>query len=76
MTSTVARLVVAATSYYVWQERNNRIHGKGERKTEQVTSIIADMIRLKLASIRFKQNVHVDRLKATWKLAHVDLSES
>ena len=49
MTSTVARLIVAATSYYVWQERNNRIHGKGERKTEQVTNMIVDMIRIKLA---------------------------
>ena len=63
---------MVGTSYYVWQERNNRIHGKGERKTEQVMSIIVDMIMLKLASIRFKQNVHVDRLKATWKLAHVN----
>ena len=49
MTSIVGQLVVAATSYYVWQERNNRIHGKGERKTEQVTNIIVDMIRIKLA---------------------------
>ncbi|GJS73185.1 hypothetical protein Tco_0706026 [Tanacetum coccineum] len=46
VTSIVGRLIVAATSYYVWQERNNRIHDKGERKTEHVTSIIVDIIQM------------------------------
>ncbi|GJU67709.1 hypothetical protein Tco_1253968 [Tanacetum coccineum] len=52
--SIVGRLVVSATAYIVWQERNNPFHGKGERNPEQVTNIVADMLLLKLASIGFK----------------------
>ncbi|GKC07572.1 reverse transcriptase zinc-binding domain-containing protein [Tanacetum coccineum] len=49
------RLIVAASSYFIWQERNNRIHGKCDRRPEQVTQIVVDIVRLKLASIHFKE---------------------
>ncbi|GKD52592.1 hypothetical protein Tco_1281568, partial [Tanacetum coccineum] len=69
VTCIVGRLVLATSSYFVWQERNNRIHGKCERNPENVTSIVIDMVKLKLASIRFKKNARVDRMKSIWKLA-------
>ncbi|GKE24728.1 hypothetical protein Tco_1436240 [Tanacetum coccineum] len=61
VTCIVGRLIVAATSYYIWQEHNKRIHGKKDRKLEEVMNIIVDMIRLKFASIKFKK-------KAKWML--------
>ena len=67
--SIVGRLIVAASSYFIWQERNNRIHNKGEKTVDQVTNVVADVVRLKLASITFKKNMHVDKLKSTWKLS-------
>jgi hypothetical protein len=32
--SIVGRLIVAASSYFIWQERNNRIHSKGEKTVD------------------------------------------
>ncbi|GKA19305.1 hypothetical protein Tco_0699220 [Tanacetum coccineum] len=69
--SIVGRLIVAASSYSVWQERNNKIHGKIDRRPEQVTKIVVDITRLKLASIRFKKKARVDRMHSTWKISNI-----
>ncbi|GKB84361.1 hypothetical protein Tco_0956633, partial [Tanacetum coccineum] len=69
--SIVGRLIVAASSYFVWQERNNRILGKGDRRPEQVTQIMVDIVILKLASIHFKKKACVDRMHNTWKISNI-----
>ncbi|GJZ35099.1 hypothetical protein Tco_0580916 [Tanacetum coccineum] len=69
--SIVGRLIVATSSYFVWQERNNRIHEKGDRRPEQVTRIVVDIVRLRLASIRFKKKARVDRMRSTWKFSNI-----
>ncbi|GKE73026.1 hypothetical protein Tco_1535067, partial [Tanacetum coccineum] len=63
--SIVGRLLVSAISYYIWQERNNRIHEKGERHHEHLVKVIMEVTRLKLASIKFKKSVCVEKLRAT-----------
>ncbi|GKC99630.1 hypothetical protein Tco_1169905 [Tanacetum coccineum] len=68
VTSIVGGLIVASTSYFLWRERNDRIHGKGDKKVEQVSKYVADSVRLKLTSIKFKKNARVRKLE-TWKLA-------
>ena len=73
VTTIAGRLIVAATSYFVWQERNNRIHGKGTRNPDAVARVILDMVRLKLASIHFKRKVCVEKMKRTWKIANVQV---
>ncbi|GJX39518.1 reverse transcriptase domain, reverse transcriptase zinc-binding domain protein [Tanacetum coccineum] len=52
-------------------KRNNvtSIHGKGDRNPAQVTQMIVNVVRLKLASIRFKKSVRMDNMR-TWKLAN------
>ncbi|GJX41891.1 reverse transcriptase domain, reverse transcriptase zinc-binding domain protein [Tanacetum coccineum] len=57
VTSIVGRLILAASSYFIWRERNSRIHGKGDQQAEQVSKYIIDAVRLKLASIKFKKNL-------------------
>ena len=64
---------MAASSYFVWQEQNNRFHGKGERQLDEVAKIIVDMVRLKLASIRFKKSTRVEQMRRTWKIANVQM---
>ena len=66
----VGRLILAATSYFVWRERNYRIHGKGDQTSEQVARYALDLVRLKLASIKFKKNARVKKLMETWKLSY------
>ena len=70
MQSIVARLLLAATSYFLWREHNFRVHGKGDQKVEQVARFNLDSVRLKLASIKFKRNARVGKLMETWKLAY------
>ena len=64
----VGRLVIASSSYFIWQERNNRVHGKGSRRPEELSKIVANHVRLKLASIKFKKNVRVEQMRRTWRL--------
>ncbi|GJX65207.1 hypothetical protein Tco_0299550 [Tanacetum coccineum] len=37
--------------------KNNSVHGKGERRHGQLSNVILDTVRLKLALIRFKKSV-------------------
>ena len=60
---------MAASTYFIWQERNNRVHEKPSRDEDQVAKVIVEMVRSKLASIKFKKKVRVDRMKMTWKIA-------
>ncbi|GJU23041.1 MAK10-like protein [Tanacetum coccineum] len=51
--SIFAKLIVAATTYFLWNERNNRTFKK-IRSPEEVRDIIMVTVRLKLLTIRFK----------------------
>lgn len=66
--SIVGRLMIAATSYFLWQEKNNRIFKRGEWRVAQVRDAIVEVMRLKLLMIRFKKTASVARLKTLWKL--------
>ncbi|GJR59950.1 sodium/hydrogen exchanger 6 [Tanacetum coccineum] len=69
VSSIVGRLILASSAYFIWQERNNRIHSKPSRNEDQVAKIIVEMVRLKLASINFKNKESVRLMKAIWKIA-------
>ena len=66
--SVIARLVVAASSYFIWQERNNRIFKKSSRKVEKLRDVIITIIRLKLMSLRFKKSANVARCLDHWQI--------
>lgn len=61
--SIVGKLMIAASSYFLWQERNNAIFKRGERRVAQVRDAIIEVVRLKLLTIRFKKTASVARLK-------------
>ncbi|GKC66085.1 hypothetical protein Tco_1098683 [Tanacetum coccineum] len=54
--SIIAKLVVAATTYFIWQERNNRMFKKSKRSVEQVADCIINVVRLKLLSCKWKKS--------------------
>ncbi|GKD06605.1 hypothetical protein Tco_1181579 [Tanacetum coccineum] len=53
--SVIAKLVFAASCYFIWQERNYRIFMKKKRSQHQVIDIIMSTVRLKLLTCRFKK---------------------
>ena len=73
VTTIVGHLIMAASSYFVWQERNNRLHGKGDRHPNQVSKIVIDTVRLKLATIQFKKSVKVEHMRRIWKITSNDV---
>ncbi|GJX55826.1 reverse transcriptase domain, reverse transcriptase zinc-binding domain protein [Tanacetum coccineum] len=54
---------------------NNRVHGKCERNPEQLTKVIGDMVRLKLAFIPFKNKARVDNMRKTWRIASIQIED-
>nr|GEX55649.1 hypothetical protein [Tanacetum cinerariifolium] len=64
----ITKLVIAASVYFIWQERNGRLFNNNKRTTDQVIECIMSSIRLKLMSCRFKKSkVGGDVLKR-WNL--------
>ncbi|GJR05914.1 putative reverse transcriptase domain, reverse transcriptase zinc-binding domain protein [Tanacetum coccineum] len=66
--SMIAKLVVAATAYYVWQERNWRLFKKGKRSSDQIVECILSTIRLKLLSCKLKKSKSGESLARLWDL--------
>ncbi|GKA91486.1 putative RNA-directed DNA polymerase [Tanacetum coccineum] len=64
----IAKLVVAASAYFIWQERNWRLFKKTKRSTKQVIECISSSVRLKLLSCRFKRTLDGVRYARMWDL--------
>nr|GFA83645.1 hypothetical protein [Tanacetum cinerariifolium] len=66
--SIVERLIFAASSYFIWIERNNRLCKKIRRPPDEIRDLIIVTVRLKLISFGFKNKDNVNRLLARWKM--------
>ncbi|GJT49871.1 sodium/hydrogen exchanger 6 [Tanacetum coccineum] len=69
MVSILSRLVLAATSYYIWLERNGRLFKKKTSSPNQIVDVIISMVRLKLVTFKFKKMSTRSRLLLDqWKI--------
>ncbi|GJR05395.1 hypothetical protein Tco_0528379 [Tanacetum coccineum] len=66
--SVIAKLVVAALAYFVWQEQNNRLFKNNKRTATQLIACIMSSVRLKLLSCCFKKLREGVRLAHMWSL--------
>lgn len=64
----IAKLVLGASLYFIWQERNFRIFQQKKRTIPQLIEIIYSTVRLKLLSCHFRKTIYMRRLMDTWKL--------
>ncbi|GKE77192.1 hypothetical protein Tco_1543312 [Tanacetum coccineum] len=64
----VGKMLLVATSYFIWRKRNNRLFKDTRRPPEEITDLIMVTVRLKLISFRFKNTPRVQRLLALWKM--------
>ncbi|GJT07532.1 retrotransposon protein, putative, ty1-copia subclass [Tanacetum coccineum] len=63
------RIVVAATSYYIWLERNGRLFKKKSSTPGQIVDVIFSTVRLKLVTFKFKKMSTRPRLLLDqWKI--------
>ncbi|GJU52577.1 retrovirus-related pol polyprotein from transposon TNT 1-94 [Tanacetum coccineum] len=64
-----AKLVVAATSYFIWQERNGWLFKNKKRTVNQVVDCIMNTVRLKLMSCRLKKSRSACDIVKAWNLS-------
>ncbi|GJV71773.1 hypothetical protein Tco_1491768 [Tanacetum coccineum] len=64
----VGKMLLVATSYFIWRKRNNRLFKDTRRPPEEIRDLIMVTVRLKLISFRFKNTPRVQRLLALWKM--------
>ncbi|GJU29250.1 receptor-like protein kinase 2 [Tanacetum coccineum] len=60
--SIIGKLILAATSYFVWIERNNQLFKRSKRTPEDLRDAIMITVHLKLLSFRFKNKATVHDL--------------
>ncbi|GKC93007.1 retrotransposon protein, putative, ty1-copia subclass [Tanacetum coccineum] len=64
----IGKLIIAASSYYVWLERNNRLFKKLKCTPEDIKDVIMVTVRLKLLTLKFKNSGNVASLIDRWKM--------
>nr|GEV43296.1 RNA-directed DNA polymerase, eukaryota, reverse transcriptase zinc-binding domain protein [Tanacetum cinerariifolium] len=74
--SIIARLVLGATTYFIWKERNLRIFKNQSRTISQVDDIILHNVRLKLLTLNFKNTWKVRLILAIWNVTGKSADEA
>ncbi|GJW80939.1 reverse transcriptase domain, reverse transcriptase zinc-binding domain protein [Tanacetum coccineum] len=69
--SVISKLVLSASAYFIWLERNDRLFTGNKRTAAQVIDCVMSAIRLKLMSCRFKKSKVGLDLMQRWKLPEV-----
>ncbi|XP_022042083.1 uncharacterized protein LOC110944745 [Helianthus annuus] len=64
----ISRLVVAAASYFVWQERNNRLFTRRQRTALVVAQEIITTVRMRILNFKFKRRFEKRSLMEKWKI--------
>nr|GFC18987.1 hypothetical protein [Tanacetum cinerariifolium] len=71
--SVIAKLVVVATAYFIWQERNYRLFKKVKTSENQLVECIISSVRFKLMTCRFKKSKDGLAILRQWKLSEMVL---
>ncbi|GJS64451.1 putative reverse transcriptase domain, reverse transcriptase zinc-binding domain protein [Tanacetum coccineum] len=66
--SIFGKLILAASSYFVWLERYNCLFKNVKRTPEELRDVIMVTVGLKLLSFKFKNSVNVISLLDRWKM--------
>ncbi|GJU27031.1 hypothetical protein Tco_1165652 [Tanacetum coccineum] len=66
--SIFGKLILAASSYYIWLERNNRVFKNVKKTPEDIRDIIMVTVCLNLLTFCFKNTTMVNQLLSRWKM--------
>ncbi|XP_022040602.1 uncharacterized protein LOC110943154 [Helianthus annuus] len=64
----ISRLVLSAASYFVWQERNNRLFSNNHRTPMVIAREVVRTVRLRMLSFQFKWRPGLRRLLEKWEI--------
>ncbi|XP_021970148.1 uncharacterized protein LOC110865195 [Helianthus annuus] len=71
----VSKLLVGATAYVIWQERNARLFRNQTRPPDTIRDTILKTIRYKLMGAKFRQCINVTRLRDEWGIAEETVND-
>ncbi|XP_022040145.1 uncharacterized protein LOC110942657 [Helianthus annuus] len=71
----VAKLTVAATAYFIWQERNARLFRNQVRPPESLSETIIQQVRYKLIGAKLKKCDNVRKLLRAWDIEASDVHD-
>ncbi|KAJ0833348.1 putative RNA-directed DNA polymerase [Helianthus annuus] len=69
----LCKLIVAASMYVIWQERNNRLFKNHARPPDIISKAVIERVRYKLMGLRFKNTIRVRELLEKWEIHDADL---
>ncbi|XP_021994964.1 uncharacterized protein LOC110891566 [Helianthus annuus] len=67
-----SRLIVEASAYFIWMERNARFFNNQLRPPEQIVELILHTVRTKLLSFKYKASANVNRFLEKWNVHGVE----
>ncbi|GKD50598.1 homeodomain-like protein [Tanacetum coccineum] len=62
------KLLLAAMSYFIWTERNNRLFKHVKHSPKDIRDMIMVTVRLKLMTFKFKNTANVKHFLQRWKM--------
>ena len=66
--SVLRRVILAASVYYIWNERNKRLFGNEKRSYQDLMATIVNNVRWKLASLTVKKSTKVEEVSKAWQV--------
>ena len=64
--SVVRRLSLAAVTYHIWKERNQRLFRGDKREAKKLFEDICEVVQLKLMNLNVKNSEAVKRVANIW----------
>ncbi|XP_021991414.1 uncharacterized protein LOC110888182 [Helianthus annuus] len=65
----ICKILVAATTYFIWQERNNRLFSTLVRNAEALSKIIIDTVRLRIMGFKVSGEPKYDKILERWLIS-------
>ncbi|PWA62510.1 hypothetical protein CTI12_AA360790 [Artemisia annua] len=62
------KLILAASVYFIWQERNRRLFTGVSRNVESVINCIKDSVKTRLLALKVKKSTKSQRTASKWGL--------
>ncbi|MFS8006900.1 hypothetical protein Hanom_Chr14g01254601 [Helianthus anomalus] len=64
----IMKIVISASTYFVWEERNRRLFSERKRSANQLVEVILSTVRLKIHTMRFKTTPSTIQVLQEWAL--------
>ncbi|MFS8020277.1 hypothetical protein Hanom_Chr15g01413761 [Helianthus anomalus] len=65
----VCRILIAASTYFIWQKRNNRLFSQVQRSADMLSQVIINTVRLRLMGFKIGRDPKQRRILDRWQIS-------